>query len=148
MTAIEVAQRCFQKALDVKVDDDGQARIVRLFPAADSRGVVYVAIRADGQALTVGITRGRLRTRWNGIIDTINGKRTRKHEVKARGWWLDTVRGCSFEVWGKIPSDLVIGVEDEPPRTLQSFHLEGRYWDVVFQPLIGLKLSSRPRRHA
>jgi hypothetical protein len=144
MTTIEVAQRCFQKALEVKVDDDGQARIARRLPAADSRGVVYVAIRSDGQALKVGMTLGRLRTRWNGIIDTINGKRTRKHEVRAQGWWREHARGNSFEVWCKHPSDLVIHLEDEPPRTLESFHLEEAYWDSVFHPLIGIKLSTRP----
>ena len=148
MTAIEVAQRCFQKALEVEVDNDGQARVARLFPAADSRGVVFVAIRDDGKALKVGMTRGRLRARLDGIIDTINGKRTRKHEVQAQGWWLDAVRGRSFEVWCKIPSDLVVSVEDEPPRTLQSYHVEENYWAAVFKPLIGMKLSSRPKRHA
>jgi hypothetical protein len=148
MTAVEVAKRCFQKALEIRVDDDGHAQIVHQLPAADSRGVVYVAIRSDGQALKVGMTRGRLRTRWNGIIDTINGKRRRKHEVQAQGWWLDAVRGDSFEVWCKIPSDLVISVEDEPPRTLHSFHVEEAYWAAVFHPLIGLKLSSRSKRHA
>ena len=148
MTAIEVAQRCFQKALEVEVDDDGQARVARQLPAADSRGVVFVAIRADGQALKVGMTRGRLRTRLDGIIDTINGKRTRKHEVQAQGWWLDAVRGSTFEVWCKIPSDLVVSVEEEPPRTLQSYHVEETYWAAVFKPLIGMKLSSRPKRHA
>ena len=144
MTAIEVAQRCFQKALEVKVDDDGQARIARMLPAADSRGVVYVAIRSDGQALKVGMTLGRLRTRWSGIIDTINGKRTRKHELKAQVWWHEHARGSSFEVWCKHPSDLVIHLEDEPPRTLESFHLEEAYWDSVFHPLLGIKLSTRP----
>jgi hypothetical protein len=146
MTAIEVAQRCFQKALEVEVDDDGQARVVRLLPAADSRGGVYVAIRADGQALKVGMTRGQLRARWNGIIDTINGKRTRKHEVQAQGWWLDAVRGNSFKVWCKIPSELVVSVEDEPPRTVHSYHMEEAYWDAVFKPLIGMKLSSRAKQ--
>ena len=144
MTTTEVARRCFQKALEVKVDDDGQARIARKLPAADSRGVVYVAIRSDGQALKVGMTLGRLRTRWSGIIDTINGKRTRKHELKARGWWHEHARGSSFEVWCKHPSDLVIHLEDEPPRTLHSFHLEEAYWDDVFHPLLGIKLSTRP----
>lgn len=148
MTAIEVAKRCFQKALEVEVDDDGQARIARLLPAADSRGVIFVAIRADGQALKVGMTRGRLRARLDGIIDTINGKRTRKNEVQARGWWQDAVRGNSFEVWCKIPSDLVVSVENEAPRTLQSYHVEETYWATVFKPLIGMKLSSRPKRHA
>lgn len=148
MTALKVAKRCFQKALEVHVDDDGHARIVRELPAADSRGVVCVAIRSDGKALQVGMTRGRLRARWNGIIDTINGARTRKNEVQARGWWLDAVRGDSFEVWCKIPSDLVVSVEDEPPRTLQSYHVEETYWAAVFKPLIGMKLSSRPKLHA
>ncbi len=144
MTAFEIAHRCFLKALEVVVDDGGRAEIVSASSAADLRGVVYVAIRADGQALKVGMTRGRLRTRWNGIVDTINGKRTRKHEIKAQGWWHDAVRGSSFEVWCKPPSDLVIRLEDEPPRTLHSFHLEEAYWDHVFQPLIGIKLSTRP----
>jgi len=148
MTAIETAERCFQKALEVEIDADGQARIIRELPAAQSRGVVYVAIRADGRALKVGMTLGRLRTFWDGILDTINGKRTRKHEVQARGWWLDMVRGSSFTVWCKIPSDLVIGVESEPPLTLRSYHVEERYWAAVFNPIIGLKLSSRPKRHA
>jgi hypothetical protein len=144
MTAFEIAHRCFQKALEVKVDDDGRARIARQLPAADSRGVVYVAIRSDGQALKVGMTLGRLRTRWNGIVDTINGKRTRKHEVKAQGWWHEHTRGNSFEVWCKHPGELVIHLEDEPPRALHSFHLEEAYWDDVFHPLIGIKLSTRP----
>jgi hypothetical protein len=144
MTAIEVAQRCFQKALEVEVDNDGLARIVRALPAAQSRGVVYVAIRADGQALKVGMTLGRLRTRWGGIVDTINGKRTRKHEIRARGWWHEHARGASFAVWCKHPSDLVIHLENEPPRTLHSFHLEEAYWDAVFQPLLGIKISTRP----
>ena len=148
MTAMKIAKRCFQKALEVEVDEDGQARVVRLLPAADSRGVVFVAIRADGKALKIGMTRGRLRARLSGIVDTINGKRTRKHEIQAQGWWLDAVRGSSFEVWCKIPSDLVISVEDEPPRTLRSYHVEETYWVAVFEPLIGMKLSSRPKRHA
>ncbi|HSF95730.1 MAG TPA: hypothetical protein VLA52_11955 [Thermohalobaculum sp.] len=149
MTAIEVANRCFQKALEIEVDGEGQARISGQLPAGDSRGVVYVAIRADGRALKVGMTRGRLLTHWNGIIDTINGKRTRKHEVQARGWWMDAVRGASFEVWCKIPSALIVGVENEAPVTLHSYHVEERYWAAVFKPLIGMKLSSRPKqRHA
>ena len=144
MTAFEIAHRCFLKALEVVVDDGGHAEIVSASSAADSRGVVYVAIRADGQALKVGMTRGRLRTRWNGIVDTINGKRTRKHEIKAQAWWHAEVRGSSFEVWCKTPSELVIQLEKEPPRNLRSFHLEEAYWDSVFHPLIGIKLSTRP----
>jgi hypothetical protein len=38
----------------------------------------------------------------------------------------------------------VIHLENEPPRTLHSFHLEEAYWDAVFQPLLGIKLSTRP----
>jgi hypothetical protein len=147
MTATDIAKRCFQEALEVEVGSDGQARITRELPAAQSRGVVFVAVRADGRALRVGMTRGRLRTFWHGILDTINGKRTRKHEVQARGWWLDAVRGSSFTVWCKMPSDLVVGVESEAPLTLRSFHVEERYWAAVFKPLIGLKLSSRPKLH-
>ncbi len=144
MTAFNIANRCFVKALEVTVDGAGRAEIVSASSAADSRGVVYVAIRADGQALKIGMTRGHLRTRWNGIIDTINGKRTRKHELIARGLWLAEARGSAFEVWCKIPGDLVIHLEKEPPLTLRSFHLEEAYWDSVFHPLIGLKLSVRP----
>ena len=144
MAAFEIAQRCFDKALEIAVDDGGRAKIVAASPAAESRGVVYVAIRADGQALKVGMTRGRLRARWNGIVDTINGKRTRKHEIRAQGWWQNVVRGRSFEVWCKTPSELDIRIEDEPPRALHSFHLEEAYWDDVFHPLLGIKLSTRP----
>jgi len=148
MTAMDSAKRCVQEALEGEIDADGQARIVRELPAAQSRGVVYVAIRSDGRALRVGMTRGRLRTFWDGILDTINGKRSRKHEVQARGWWQDAVRGSSFTVWCKMPSDLVIGVESEPPLTLRSYHVEERYWAGVVKPLIGLKRSSRPKLHA
>jgi hypothetical protein len=148
MTAVEIAERCFQEALEVEVDGNGKASVVRALPAAQSRGVVFVAIRSDGRALRVGMTRGRLRTFWDGILDTINGKRTRKHEVQARGWWQDAVRGSTFTVWCKLPSDLVIGVDSEPPLTLRSFHVEERYWAEVFKPMIGLKLSSRPKLHA
>ena len=144
MTTFEIAHRCFVKALEVVVDDAGHAEITSASSAADMRGVVYVAIRADGQALKVGMTRGRLRTRWNGIVDTINGKRTRKHEIKAQGWWHAEVRGSSFEVWCKNPSELMIQLEKEPLRALHSFHLEEAYWDDVFQPLLGIKLSTRP----
>jgi hypothetical protein len=144
MTAFEIAHRCFLKALEVVVDDGGHAEIVSASPAAELRGVVYVAIRADGQALKIGMTRGRLQTRWNGIVDTINGKRARKHEVKAQGWWHAEVRGSAFEVWCKAPSQLMIQLENEPPHTLRSFYLEEAYWDSVFHPLIGIKLSTRP----
>ena len=145
MTAAEIAERCFQKALQVEVDDQDNARIAQVLPAADSRGVIYVAVRSDGQALKVGMTRGRLKTFWDGILDTINGKRTRKHEMQARGWWLKAVKGHTFEVWCKLPSDLVMNVECEPARTLRSYHMEEAYWAAAFRPLIGLKLSSRSK---
>ena len=144
MTTFETAHRCFQKALEVVVDDQGHAEISSVSSAADMRGVVYVAIRADGQALKVGMTRGRLQTRWNAIVDTINGKRTRKHELKAQGRWHAVARGSAFEVWCKTPSELMIGLEQEAPRPMRSFHLEEAYWDAVFRPLIGIKLSTRP----
>ena len=143
MTALETAERNFSKALHITVDRDGAASIGATLPASTRRNVIYVAVRDDGIALKVGITKGRLIDRWRGIVATINGKRKRRNELQDQARWLRVMRGHALQVWCKEPSQLTIRLGEQEARTVWSPYAEEAYWDSIFRPCVGIELARR-----